>query len=127
MEKYILPALIANAATLGIHWIYDYTYIEKMASQESILVTIQNEQHYKRAKNAYYCYSDHKLGDVTVQGHILKWLYQAMKNNSDFTQHDYSKLLFDQFKPGGTYRGSVESYAKTRYKHLMRFKRIIMK
>ncbi|MDY0294965.1 MAG: hypothetical protein RBQ71_04070 [Acholeplasmataceae bacterium] len=116
MEKYILPALVANAATLGIHWIYDHKYIEKMASQQPILFTIQSEEHYRKAENAYYCYPDHKLGDVTVQGHILKWLYQAMKENKDFSQQAYADLLFNQFKPGGTYHGYVESYAK---KHVL--------
>ncbi|MFH5881313.1 MAG: hypothetical protein ACNA7U_04920 [Candidatus Izemoplasmataceae bacterium] len=116
MEKYILPGLIANAATLGIHWIYDHGYLETLASKQSILFLVQNQTHYQNAETAYYSYPSHELGDVTVQGDILKWLYQAMKNNKDFSQLDYSKLLYQQFKPGGTYQGYVESYAK---KHVL--------
>ncbi|MDI6453047.1 ADP-ribosylglycohydrolase family protein [Peloplasma aerotolerans] len=112
MEKYILPALIANASTLGIHWIYDHKYIEKIASKQSILFLTQDPKHYEEAENAYYSYPNHNLGDVTVQGQILKWLYHAMKEKRGFTQLDYSKLLYQKFKFGGTYQGYVESYAK---------------
>lgn len=117
MEKYILPGLVANAATLGIHWIYDYSYIESLSKKQSVLFLTQDKTHYDNAKTAYYSYPHMKLGDVTVEGGILKWLYQAMKNNPDFSQLDYSKLLYQQFKAGGTYSGYVESYAK---KHVLR-------
>lgn len=112
MERYIIPALIANASTLGIHWIYDHTYIEQLHQKQSVLFLIQDKRHYENASPSYYSYPGHVLGDVTVQGRILTWLYQAMNTNNDLSQLEYSKLLYHQFKPGGTYTGYVESYAK---------------
>ncbi len=72
---------------------------------------------YDEAEVSYFSYPHQQLGDVTVQGDILKWLYQAMKSNPNFSQLDYSKMLYQQFKPGGTYSGYVESYAK---KHVLK-------
>lgn len=53
---------------------------------------------------------------MTVQGEILKWLYKAMKENEHLTELDYSKLLYQLFKSGGTYQGYVKSYTK---KHVL--------
>jgi len=116
MEKYLLPALVANAATLGIHWIYDYKYLQELAKNQSLLFLTQERKHFEAARNSYYSYPNSEVGDVTVQGQMLMWLYQALKNNPDFSLTDYSKLLFKKFKPGGTYQGYTESYAK---KHVM--------
>lgn len=111
MKKYIKPALIANAATLGIHWIYDPKYLTELNRKQDILFLVQNKETYDKAKVAFYSYPNHKIGDVSVQGEILKWLYKAMKDNINFTIDDYDALLFSYFKPGGLYHGYVESYA----------------
>jgi len=100
MEKYILPGLIANAATLGIHWIYDHKFLEQLSAKDSLLFRVQKKDIYDQAKVSYFSYPQQKLGDVTVQGDILKWLYDAMKNDDNFTQLDYSKMLYKQFKAG---------------------------
>ncbi|MDT8337418.1 MAG: hypothetical protein RQ856_06305 [Candidatus Izemoplasmatales bacterium] len=112
MKKYLLPGLVANAATLGIHWIYDYKYLETLAKKQSLLFMRQEKVHFENSQNSYYSYPNSEVGDVTIQGDILIWLYQAMKDNPNLSMKDYSKLLYQQFKPGGTYRGYVETYAK---------------
>jgi hypothetical protein len=112
MDKFITPALLANAATLGVHWIYDHEWLKKQAKKESLLFKIQSKKDFDEAKTSYYVYPNMTLGDVTVQGLMMQWLYKAMKGNPDFGLNDYSKLVYKQFKPGGLYQGYVESYAK---------------
>ena len=112
MDKFITPALLANAATLGVHWIYDHEWLKKQAKKESLLFKIQSKKDFDEAKTSYYVYPNMSLGDVTVQGLMMQWLYKAMKGNPDFGLNDYSKLVYKQFKPGGLYQGYVESYAK---------------
>lgn len=119
MEKYILPGLIANAATLGIHWIYDYEFIRKLDKEKSVLFRIQDKETYDKASVSFYSYPNHQVGDVTVQGDILKWLYQALKDNPELTKNEYDALLYEHFRPGGSYKGYVETYAKKQVlKHL---------
>ncbi len=112
MHKFILPGLIANAATLGIHWIYDNEFIRKLDKEDTVLFRVQDKETYDRAEAAYYSYPNQKLGDVTVQGDILKWLYQALKDNPNFSKDDYDALLYEQFRPGGGYQGYVETYSE---------------
>ena len=112
MKSFITPALLANAATLGVHWIYDHEWLKNQAKKKSLLFKIQSKKDFDEAKPSYYVYPNMTLGDVTVQGLMMQWLYKAMKGNPDFGLNDYSKLVYKQFKPGGLYQGYVESYAK---------------
>lgn len=68
--------------------------------------------HFDNVKPSFYVYPDASIGDVSVQGEILKWLYTSLKKNPEFTPKDYEKLLYNKFKPGGNYLGYVESYGK---------------
>lgn len=112
MHKAIEAGLMANAATLGIHWIYDHKFLKTLSKTESLLFRVQDHTLYRKAKPSYYSYPDHELGGVSVQGDILKWLYKALKDNPTYNIHQYESMLFKQFRPGGKYSGYVESYAK---------------
>lgn len=111
MKEIIKAALIANEASLGLHWIYDGQYLKDLSKKQSLLFLSQDKEHYDASHPSFYVYPENKRGDVSVQGHILKWLYQALKNSPDFTQKQYSQLLFDKFRPGGDYKGYVEKYS----------------
>jgi hypothetical protein len=112
MKTYVLPGLMANAATLGIHWIYDYQYLHQLSQTSSLLFRIQNKDIYDQAEISYFSYPHQKLGDVTVQGHMMMWLYDALLKKPEFGRLAYEDMLYEHFKPGGSYIGYVESYAQ---------------
>jgi hypothetical protein len=112
MKKFIYPALLSNAATLGVQWIYNVKYLEDLSKKQSILFLVQNKQRFDEASPSYFAYPDTILGDLSVQGEILKWLYKALSLNKNFNQNDYKELLLSKFMPGGQYKGYVETYAK---------------
>jgi hypothetical protein len=113
MKKYIQPALIANAASLGFHWIYDMDFLEELAKKQSLVFQLPSIDHYNKAKPSFYAYPYATLGDVTTQGMYLKWLYEAAKGNPEFSIEDYRSLIFEQTKPGGPYVGYIETYNHT--------------
>lgn len=113
MKKYIQPALIANAASLGFHWIYDMDYLEDLSKKQSLVFQLPSLEQYNQAKPSYFAYPFARLGDVTTQGMYLKWLYEAAKNNLAFNVDDYRTLIFEQTKPGGPYVGYIETYNHT--------------
>ena len=110
--KYLTGALVANAASLGFHWIYNPEYLEALSTKESLLFQKQDPNHYQQAKPSYYVYPDNEVGTFTLQGNMLKWLYDALLENPKMTQKDYQDLIFDYLRPGGSYVGYVESYTK---------------
>ncbi len=110
MSNYIAHALLANAATLSIHWIYDQSYIAQLLKEKTIFYQKQNPDDFAKAKPSYYAYPLAEAGEVTSQGMFLIWLYEAWKNKPQMTQADYRDLIFKHIKPGGDYAGYIETY-----------------
>lgn len=109
-NNYVLHALTANAATLGIHWIYDPTFIQQLAKSSPFFFTKQTKTIYDQAKPSYLAYPDEPLGGVTVQGRFLMWLYAAMKMNPKLSRQEYADLIYTHIRPGGDYHGYIETY-----------------
>ncbi len=108
----IQSALCGSAASLGYNWIYNRAFLEKLSEEKSLVFQQANPDEYKKAKKAFYVYPFSKVGDYSVQGEILKWLYDGLANDHGFSADDYATLVYEKLKPGGVYRGWVESYAK---------------
>jgi hypothetical protein len=113
MKKYIQPALVANAASLGFHWIYDMDFLEELSKKQSLVFQLPSLELYAQAKPSFFGYPYAKVGDVTTQGMYLKWLYKAIQEKPDFDLEDYRNLIFEQTKPGGPYIGYIETYNHT--------------
>ena len=110
MKHFVTHALLGNAATLGIHWIYNAEYLAELAKKQSILFLKQDPKIFAAAQPSYYAYPNTNVGDVTSQGMFLFWLTQALKTNPNLTQQEYKDLILQQIKPGGDYQGYVETY-----------------
>jgi hypothetical protein len=110
MKHYVTHALLGNAATLGIHWIYNAEFLADLAKKQSILFLKQDPQVFADAQPSYYAYPNTNVGDVTSQGMFLFWLTKALKANPNLTQLEYKDLILHQIKPGGDYQGYVETY-----------------
>lgn len=109
MHKHLEGALVASAAALGYNWIYNVPYLKQLSEEKSLVFQKADKNEYERAGKAFYAYPFSDIGDVSAQGEILKWLLRA---EDTIDQDGYLKLIYDKVKPGGYYRGWVESYAK---------------
>jgi hypothetical protein len=112
MKTLYIHGMIGNAAAMGFNWIYNMPYLEGLAKQQSLLFQQPDAEKYKRAGKAYFVYPHARVGDVSVQAEVARWLNEALLKNPVLTKEQYQELLFDQFKPGGDYVGYVESYGK---------------
>ncbi len=110
MKPFALYALLGNAATLGIHWIYNAEYLAKLAKKESLFFRKQDPKMYQEAQPSYYAYPAAEIGDVTSQGMFLFWLLEALKQNPNLTKDAYGQLIYGHIKPGGDYHGYIETY-----------------
>jgi hypothetical protein len=110
MKNLIEYALYANAATLGIHWIYNQEFLLEESKKASLFFRRQDPSFFAQAGKAYYAYPLSQVGDVTGQGVILAYLYRLMKHNPEASQTEYKQLLLNHFLPGGDYIGYVETY-----------------
>jgi hypothetical protein len=106
-----LAGLFGNASSLGVHWIYDAKYLEKLSKKQTLLFISQEKKHYDASHPSFYVYPESQIGDVSVQGQILLWLTKELEDNPKLTQKQFSQLLYDHFRPGGDYGGYSESYS----------------
>lgn len=109
-SNFVLHALVGNAATLGIHWIYNAPYLANLAKKESLFFRKQDAKMFEEAKPSYYAYPLSNVGDVTSQGMFLAWLFDALKKNLNLTKEAYGDLIYHHIKPGGDYAGYIETY-----------------
>lgn len=112
MKKYLLPGLVANAASLGYNWMYNTLYLEKLSQTKNLLFQQPSLAEYTEAGKSYYAYPDAKVGSVSTQGMFVQWLYQGLLSNPSLTKKGYERLIYDQIGPGGSYHGYVETYGK---------------
>ena len=112
MDNYLIGGLVANAASLGFHWVYNPEYLETLAKKQSLLFQLPNIEQYNEAGKSYFSYPLAKVGDFTSQGMFVIWLYEALKKNPNLSRADYGNLIYSKVRPGGDYNGYVESYSK---------------
>lgn len=112
MNQILKGALVANAASLGVHWIYNTAYLNRLSEQQDLLFQKQSKRIYEEGQPSYYVYPKAEVGDHTLQGMFLIWLYEALNNHPELSKDSYEQLIFEALKPGGFYEGYVESYAK---------------
>lgn len=112
MNKYLLPGLVANAASMGYNWMYNTEYLERLSQTKSLLFQMPNLSEYNEAGKSYYAYPDAKVGSLTTQGHFVKWLYEALLKNPNLDRKGYEQLIYQKIGPGGSYHGYVETYGK---------------
>lgn len=112
MERLLQGALVANAASLGKNWIYNMSYLKRLAKTESIVFTPIDEAIYKRAGKSYLAYPRHDVGDFSFQGRLAVWLLSWLEANANLTREDYIDHLYENVQPAGKYDGYAESYIK---------------
>ncbi len=112
MERLLLGALVANAASLGKNWIYNMPYLKRLAEKEPIVFTAVDPTIYKRAGKSYLAYPRHAVGDFSFQGSLATWLLSWLETNPNLTRDDYIDHIYDYVQPAGKYDGYAESYIK---------------
>jgi hypothetical protein len=112
MNTYLLPGLVANAASMGYNWMYNTDYLQKLSLKKSLLFQKPNLEEYTEAGKSYFAYPDAEIGSVSTQGMFMKWLYGALLKNPSLDRQGYETLLYQHIGPGGSYKGYIETYGK---------------
>lgn len=112
MEHILRNALIGNAAALGLNWIYDMPFLERLSKKQDILFLKPDQTLYDQSKKSYFAYPNASIGDVSFQGNIAIWLYQTLKQNPQYPFDQYDDLIYDRIKEGSDYQGYIEAYGR---------------
>ena len=108
--KMIHMSLLGSSSSLGVNWIYDKKLMSDFTKNNNILFLPIQHQLYKKAKNGYNVYKNHKVGDLDFMGEVAYIFHEYLLGNSkDLNFKDY---LYKKIGPESDYDGYIEQYGK---------------
>lgn len=105
----LMGALVADAAALGLHWIYDPARIDAVAkTRGAAAFTPINPAHFDGVP-AYFAHGQRQNGALTQYGEALHLMIQSLiATNGSFNESQYHAAYAAHFGPGGTYIGYID-------------------
>ncbi|WP_162651786.1 ADP-ribosylglycohydrolase family protein [Lentilitoribacter sp. Alg239-R112] len=103
-------ALVADAASMGTHWIYDTDRVAKIAKANggSLAFIPTDEKNYENTKG-YFAHANRPKGTNTQYGEVLRTaIMSVLANSGKFNTVNYQEDFAAHFGPGGTYIGYID-------------------
>lgn len=106
-QNMILGSLVADAATMGLHWIYDQQRILDVGDKDPTFIT-PNQQHYQGVMS-FFAHRGKQAGDLSLYGEQT-WLMLSClaEQQGQFNRSLYQQKLRQHFGYGGQYQGYVD-------------------
>ncbi|PSV44509.1 ADP-ribosylglycohydrolase family protein [Photobacterium indicum] len=106
----LIGALVADAASMGTHWIYSPERIKTLSELSHFPFIEPNVLHYKDVEG-YYAHDSLTAGELTAYGEWLA-LYIRLLAEPEISTHQIQQHILDYFGPGGDFIGYVDSPTK---------------
>jgi hypothetical protein len=103
----LMGALIADAAALGLHWLYDVDRIAAVADQSQAAFTPIDAAHFKEAKG-YFAHGARRDGMLSQYGETLALAMRNLNDQGGFDVAAYQDSYVAHFGPGGGYVGYID-------------------
>jgi hypothetical protein len=104
----ILGALIADAAALGLHWLYDPDRISRIGADRG-LVFLQPDRNDYSGTKGYFAHGGKSVGDSSSYGETCLLMLNHLARHGNFNRTAYQAEFRSYFGPGGAYIGYVDS------------------
>lgn len=112
-ENALTGALVADAASMGLHWLYDQDQIKLVAATGSLLFRQPDAAVYDNKRGAYVHAARH-AGEMSHYGVSARLVSELVKRQG-YSVAGHQKAFMDMFGPCGLYHG----YADRPTKHLI--------
>ncbi|HVW63540.1 MAG TPA: ADP-ribosylglycohydrolase family protein [Nitrosospira sp.] len=104
----ILGALVADAASLGLHWLYDPDRISRIAADRGLVFLQPDMDDYSGAKG-YFAHGGKTAGDSSSYGETCLLMLAHLARHGGFNRVAYQAEFRSHFGPGGAYIGYVDT------------------
>lgn len=104
----IIGALIADAATLGLHWLYDPERIAGIEKNKGLVFLTPDSLDYDGV-SGYFAHSGKMPGDSSGYGETSLLMLRHLAQHGRFDRVSYQTEYRNFFGPGGSYQGYVDS------------------
>lgn len=104
----ILGALIADAASLGLHWLYDPTRIARIEQAKGLVFLQPDANDYAETKG-YFAHGNKTAGDTSGYGELCLLMLRHFAEHGQFKRIEYQTGYRNHFGPGGAYTGYIDA------------------
>ena len=104
----ILGALVADSATLGLHWLYDPARIAEIEARKGLVFLSPDAADYAGTKG-YFAHGGKVAGESTGYGEVCLLMLQHLAKHGNFKRIEYQTEYRTHFGPGGAFVGYVDS------------------
>ena len=117
----ILGALVADSASLGLHWLYDTGRIAQIEKTKG-LVFLQPDPSDYAGVSGYFAHGNKQAGDSSAYGELCLLMLRHIARHGKFYRVDYQSEYRSYFGPGGGYQGYIDSPARLTLQTLLPLK-----
>lgn len=103
----LIGALVADAAGLGLHWLYDVDRLAQVVGDGPAAFTPINAANFKDTKG-YFAHANRRDGQLSQYGETLALAMRSIADNTGFDTANYQTAFTAHFGPGGTYIGYID-------------------
>lgn len=104
----ILGALVGDAASLGLHWLYDAARIAEIETNNELVFRQPNATDYAGV-SGFFAHGGKQAGESTAYGEACLLMLKHLANHGQFNRAAYQLEYRTHFGPGGEYAGYVDS------------------
>ncbi len=102
----ILGALVADAAALGLHWLYDQSRVAQLAGDTPEFTTTTESDY--QGVPAYFAHAAKSTGDFSQYGEQAMVMLKSLAENSVYQKSHYEQTFRATFGYGGSYVGYID-------------------
>lgn len=106
----LIGALVADAAAMGLHWMYDQEQVAAVAKTGDVLFRQPDAQTYKD-KRGYFAHGVKRSGELSHYGESARVVGQLTVQN-DYSTEQHRTDFFESFGPCGHYCGYADKPTK---------------
>jgi ADP-ribosylglycohydrolase len=104
----LLGALTADAASLGLHWLYDTDRIALVENQRGRADFLDPQASDFNGARGYFAHGRLQAGDVSHYGASLQVMLRHLAARDSFSPGAYESEFVAHFGPGGDFRGYID-------------------
>ncbi len=112
-----LGVLVADAAALGLHWLYDLERMHEVVAIGDPTFFTPNADHYE-GKVGYFAHDGKQAGEQSHYGESYLLNLDHLSKQGVFDTRVFQQDFISVFGAGGTFNGYIDSPTKTILRHL---------
>ena len=107
----VVGALVADAAAMGLHWLYDQEQIARIATTGDVIFRAPDTSVYDGHKG-YFAHAGRLAGELSHYGEALMLFADLLTTEQSYSVAAHRQLFLERFGPGGSFRGYADRPTK---------------